>query len=96
MQRRQAVFAALALPWMHKATMSQTTDNPTSADPYLWLEDVQGERALAWVRQRNAETEAALQSQPGFAQHLADLRAALRVTDGISDIALGLSTRSKF
>ncbi len=29
-------------------------------DPYLWLEDVTGERALDWVRARNAETVAAL------------------------------------
>ena len=43
-------------------------------DPYLWLEDVQGERALAWVRARNAESEARLRADPGFDT----LRAALR------------------
>jgi prolyl oligopeptidase len=37
------------------------------SDPYLWLEDVHGERAMAWVRERNAETEAALQADPRFA-----------------------------
>src|SRR5690349_14856502 len=26
-------------------------------DPYLWLEDVAGERPLAWVRERNALAE---------------------------------------
>jgi len=36
-------------------------------DPYLWLEDVHGERALEWVRARNAESEALLTAQPGFA-----------------------------
>ncbi|MFD8637128.1 S9 family peptidase, partial [Streptomyces sp. NPDC059656] len=35
-------------------------------DPYLWLEDVSGEEALAWVRERNAETVAALTADPGF------------------------------
>jgi len=25
-------------------------------DPFLWLEDVTGDRALAWVRERNLET----------------------------------------
>jgi len=43
--------------------MSQNTPPP---DPYLWLEDVQGDRALAWVRERNAETEKLLQARPGF------------------------------
>ena len=41
-------------------------DSPDSPDPYLWLEDVQGERALAWVRERNAESEALLRAEPGF------------------------------
>jgi prolyl oligopeptidase len=39
---------------------------PEPHDPRLWLEDVQGERALAWVRERNAESEAALGSDPRF------------------------------
>ncbi|KOV20057.1 prolyl oligopeptidase [Streptomyces sp. XY413] len=37
-----------------------------SDDPYLWLEDVSGETALAWVRERNAETVDALTGDPGF------------------------------
>ncbi|MGW7458932.1 prolyl oligopeptidase family serine peptidase [Streptomyces sp. NPDC054797] len=35
-------------------------------DPYLWLEDVTGESALTWVRERNAETVAALTGAPRF------------------------------
>ena len=34
-------------------------------DPYLWLEDVGGEKALAWVRERNAESAKAIEG-PGF------------------------------
>ena len=30
--------------------MDMTVTNPPT-DPYLWLEDVQGERALGWVRE---------------------------------------------
>ncbi len=52
-----ALFVVLVIPL---STMAQT------ADPYLWLEEVQGERALTWVRERNAETEAQLQAKPGF------------------------------
>ena len=29
-------------------------------DPHLWLEEVTGEKALAWVKERNAESTAAL------------------------------------
>jgi prolyl oligopeptidase len=35
-------------------------------DPYLWLEDVGGEEALAWVRQQNAVALDELQAQPDY------------------------------
>jgi prolyl oligopeptidase len=39
---------------------------PPSDDPYLWLEEVQGEKALAWVRERNRESRAVLEKHPRF------------------------------
>ncbi|MBR9974357.1 MAG: S9 family peptidase [Bacteroidetes bacterium] len=35
-------------------------------DPYLWLEDVNGQRALEWVRARNAATVAELRQFPEY------------------------------
>ncbi|HEY5308820.1 MAG TPA: S9 family peptidase, partial [Casimicrobiaceae bacterium] len=46
-------------------------------DPYLWLEDVSGERALTWVRERNAESQPLLEAQPGFSAMRDDIRAVL-------------------
>jgi len=37
-----------------------------SEDPYLWLEDVTGEKALNWVRQQNATSQKELESLPDF------------------------------
>ena len=37
-------------------------------DPYAWLEDVEGERALSWVRDRNTGAEQAIASDEPFAQ----------------------------
>lgn len=37
-----------------------------SIDPYAWLEDIDGDAQLAWVRDRNAEEAAALAATPGF------------------------------
>ena len=37
------------------------------ADPFLWLEDIEGERALAWVEAQNRESEARLTTDPRFA-----------------------------
>ncbi len=55
-------------------------------DPYLWLEDVLGDKALAWVRERNAETEARIESRPGFAAMREQIRAILDSRDQIPAI----------
>ena len=36
------------------------------SDPYLWLEDVTGEKALDWVRQQNALSTNELQARTDF------------------------------
>lgn len=46
-------------------------------DPYRWLEEAHGERALAWVRERNAEARTELEARPGFADLRARIRAVL-------------------
>jgi prolyl oligopeptidase len=46
-------------------------------DPYLWLEDVTGEKALAWVKARNADSMAEIASVPAFPALKADLLAIL-------------------
>ena len=44
------------------------TDSNTPADPFLWLEDVQGDKALAWVRERNAESRRQIEAYPRFGE----------------------------
>ncbi len=39
-----------------------------SEDPFLWLEEVDGERALAWVKDQNAKTTAAFGGLPEYKQ----------------------------
>ncbi|MEO7107016.1 MAG: prolyl oligopeptidase family serine peptidase [Rhodoferax sp.] len=56
---------------------------PPSDDPYLWLEDVQGERALDWARTRNAESQTVLEAVPGFAQTRSKLLEVLDNRDQI-------------
>jgi prolyl oligopeptidase len=46
-------------------TAAQSTQ--TAPDPFLWLEDVHGARAMAWVKAENAKTLAVLQADPNFA-----------------------------
>ncbi len=56
------------------AVASETHDD---ADPYLWLEQVQGERALAWVRERNAQSRRQLEAHPRFNAMRDEFRAIL-------------------
>lgn len=46
--------------------MSEKPIAPQPHDPYLWLEEVEGPEALAWVEERNRECLKELQSHPLF------------------------------
>jgi prolyl oligopeptidase len=56
-------------------------------DPWLWLEEVQGDQALAWVRERNAETRQRLEAWPGFADTRQRILDVLDSRDRIPAIA---------
>jgi prolyl oligopeptidase len=55
-------------------------------DPYLWLEDIQGERALAWVRRENESTAERLESKPIFDELHAQARAALNANSRLPEV----------
>ena len=57
--------------------------NNDNRDPWLWLEDVDSERALGWVRERNAESERELTALPGYAPLRARLKTILDARDRI-------------
>jgi len=54
-----SVVVAMSQP--HPGTAADETD-----DPHRWLEEVTGARQLQWVRERNAESEAALAAAATF------------------------------
>lgn len=61
---------------------------PTPADdPYLWLEDVNGTKALDWVRQQNAISTQNLESAPEFESMRQRLLAILNNKERIPAIA---------
>ncbi len=61
-----------AMPHPRAADMSDTPP-----DPHLWLEDVTGDKPLAWVRERNAECVATLAENEAFTNLEARLLAIL-------------------
>ncbi len=82
-----AALAALTLAACSTASTDTTTtanaNTPamTGEDPYLWLEDVEGERALTWVREQNARSLPTLENDPRFAQLHADALALANSSD---------------
>ena len=60
--------------------------NSALNDPYLWLEEVQGDKALAWVRERNAVSTSLLQAHPLFADNKAKVLAILNNRDQIPGV----------
>lgn len=77
-----AGLAALALT----ACSTINTTGSMTEDPYLWLEEIEGERALAWVREQNARTLAVLEGDPRYAQLHTD---ALAIANNRDRLPLG-------
>jgi prolyl oligopeptidase len=70
-------FAASALIALAVSGGALADTAGDAADPYLWLEDVGGERALDWVRERNRISTTALQATPQFASLHAGMKEVL-------------------
>ena len=89
----RTALAALALSCSFSAfaaTQDGETDAPKAiapepADPYLWLEDIEGQKSLDWVKKENAETDRLILSRPGFE---ADRKRARDILDDDRQIAM--------
>ena len=52
-------------------------------DPYLWLEDIHGEKPLAWVKERNARSFQVLQADPRYQKNYDEILKVLDAKDRI-------------
>jgi prolyl oligopeptidase len=52
-------------------------------DPFVWLEEIEGEKALAWARKENERTLGELQSDPRYAKFEAQALEILQAKDRI-------------
>jgi prolyl oligopeptidase len=80
-------LAALLLAVSLQPTLTMA-DTPTPADdPHAWLEEVLGDKALDWVRSRNASTLKTLQAYPGYAGLRQDALKVLNAQDRIPQLS---------
>ncbi|WP_338425123.1 prolyl oligopeptidase family serine peptidase [Sphingopyxis kveilinensis] len=77
----RATLAALAL----SCSIAAVAAAPPQADPWLWLEEIEGPKALDWVKKENARADALLTTRPGFE---ADRKRAREILDDDRQIAM--------
>ncbi|SEH18862.1 prolyl oligopeptidase [Sphingopyxis sp. YR583] len=77
----RASLAALALSCSLTAVAAAAQD---VKDPYLWLEDIEGAKALDWVKKENAATDKLITGRPDFE---ADRKRAREILDDDRQIA---------
>src|SRR5690606_19452562 len=81
-----ASTAAFATPALAPDQEDTAVAETIAADPYLWLEDVTGDKPLAWARQQNARTDAELAQGAGFDKLKSDILAILDSDEKIPDV----------
>ena len=64
----RSAFLGLLLMTIGSASASA---QPAAAadDPYIWLEDVSGQRAMDWVNSHNTKTQKVLEADPRYRQY---------------------------
>ncbi len=67
-----AVAALAASAVLVSASPTSAQETPEADDPFMWLEEVEGERALEWVASRNATTLETLGAHPEYEQLFVD------------------------
>ncbi len=81
----QALLAAFCIAISVGAQKPMPNTDPV--DPYLWLEDVLGDKSLEWVKSRNAESQQALTTSDRFADLQTRTLSILDSTDRIAYVA---------
>lgn len=62
---------------------AQSKPRSSQSDPFLWLEQQTGARAMAWVKAENAKTTAVLEKDPHYAANYRDALAVAQASDRI-------------
>ena len=84
MPRRSILMVVLMLGVPRLASaQNQAGSAGARADPYLWLEDQRGARALGWVAAENAKTAAVLEKDARYASLYHDALAVAQASDRI-------------
>jgi len=56
----------ISMALLAASTFIAASPAPADDDPFAWLEEVEGAKALAWVKEQNAKSTALLEKQPEY------------------------------
>jgi len=79
---RMLMITALILT----ACSSTPKTTPPPPDENLWLEEIQGARALTWVKERNQETQNAIEKLPSYKSNEQEIKKILLAKDRLPAI----------
>lgn len=83
---RRNTLLTLAICGFFAVLLTGVRAMESDADPFLWLEDIRGERALDWVKSQNELTFRALKSDPQYAP---DYNSMLQMLDADDRVPAG-------
>ena len=75
--RRRRLLKTIVLAASAAATLALPVAAQDAGDPYAWLEEIEGAKALDWARAENARTLPVLESDPRFSPMREEARAIL-------------------
>ena len=81
--RNIAIAGFLSMTALTAPAAAQTAATQSASDPFLWLEEIEGDRALAWARAENDKTLGTLQSDPRYRKFEAQALEILQAKDRI-------------
>src|SRR5665213_3569195 len=82
------LLGAIAGGWtaMGAGSVDKKHKHVEAADPFLWLEDIHGEKPMAWVKEQNVKSTAVLQADADYQR---DYDSILKVMDATDRIPFG-------
>ncbi|MBR0868118.1 prolyl oligopeptidase [Bradyrhizobium diazoefficiens] len=90
MKKSLLLAASLSMTCLMSAALPQKLPAAMQADdPFLWLEEIEGPRALAWARAENDKTLGALQSDPRYQRFYQEALTILQAKDRIPYVSFG-------
>jgi prolyl oligopeptidase len=83
MPMRLLKTSILAAAVLAGAMMTPAYAQSDSDDPYIWLEDVSGQRAMDWVNAHNAKSQAVLEADRRYPQYYGEALTIAQASDRI-------------